>query len=181
LLIPTSHPAHLPYLPSHTHPQPSPPTVTLMSQANATREKRVPKDTAGIAQFRESVLASNKRRDTIQSNKDLKAQGVGSTIPANRRAEIEEEAAAEESTDEEYDVTLAEIQAEEARVNALRAKIAKRDEIRFKTLRRLDESELQKLWESAGEETSKNKPKPKPKPQSSATQDSSKPKSKVSV
>ncbi|KAH7312780.1 hypothetical protein B0J17DRAFT_724583 [Rhizoctonia solani] len=133
----------------------------LMSQANPAREKRASKDTPGISQFREGIELDKKRRATAQKKKDNKAQGVGSTIPESRKEKAAAEAAAkakelemaeaEESPDEEFDATLAEIQAEEARLNALRAKLASRDGLRFKKLQLLDETELQRMWDQGGQ------------------------------
>ncbi|CAE6455194.1 unnamed protein product [Rhizoctonia solani] len=122
-----------------------------MSQGNPTREKRKPKDTPGISQFREMVAEGNKRRDTKEKNKTLKDQGVGSTIPESRKAAAQakelQQGNTDDSSDEEFDAIGAEIRAEEARVDALRAKIATRDGLRFKKLRLMDEAELQKLWD----------------------------------
>ncbi|CUA75305.1 hypothetical protein RSOLAG22IIIB_11631 [Rhizoctonia solani] len=107
-----------------------------MAQKDNPREKRVSKDTPGIAQFRESVDEGKKRREANEQKKLLKEQGVGSTIPASRKRKIQpEQPDDDESPDEDFDATLAEIRAEEAR-----------------KLKKMDESELQQLWD-AGEAT----------------------------
>ncbi|KEP46785.1 hypothetical protein V565_181670, partial [Rhizoctonia solani 123E] len=122
-----------------------------MSQLNSAREKRKPKVTPAIAQFREMIVEGNKRRETSEKNKALKAQGVGSTIPESRKAAAQakeiQQGNSDDSSDEEFDAIGAEIRAEEARVDALRAKVATRDGLRFKKLRLMDEAELQKLWD----------------------------------
>ncbi|CAE7224569.1 unnamed protein product [Rhizoctonia solani] len=102
-----------------------------MVQKDPPREKRVSKDTPGIAQFREEIEAGKHRREANEQKKLLKEQGV-----------------------EDFDETLAEIKAEEARVDALRAKLAKRDGLRYKKLKTMDEPDLQRLWDK-GEKTKK--------------------------
>ncbi|KAG8686631.1 hypothetical protein FRC11_008660, partial [Ceratobasidium sp. 423] len=121
-----------------------------MSQADHPREKRVSKDTPGIAQYKESIAMDKKHREAAQHKKDLKVQGVGSTIPASHKVTVLTEMAVDELSDEEFDVIQAEIQAEEAHVNALQAKLATHDALCMKKLRLMDEEELQKLWD-AGE------------------------------
>ncbi|CUA69804.1 hypothetical protein RSOLAG22IIIB_08731 [Rhizoctonia solani] len=138
------------------------------------KDKRTRKDTPAIAQFRESVAQGNKRREKSDYNKELKAQGVGSTVPASRRAsqaatQPTGDDLGELSADEEFDATLAEIQAEEARVNALRAKIAERDGRRFKDLKVMDEAELQQLWDTGGKRKEVVKPAPPARPQTSTS------------
>ncbi|CAE6522047.1 unnamed protein product, partial [Rhizoctonia solani] len=139
-----------------------------MSQIDPTREKRVSKDTPK----KEGIAADKKRREALQQKKDLKAQGVGSALPASRKATAAAETAAEESSDEEFDATMAEIRAEEARVDALQAKLATRDSLRMKNLRVLDEEELQRLWamgeKDKSKETEKAKAKAKAKAKSKA-------------
>ncbi|KAG8687191.1 hypothetical protein FRC11_007620 [Ceratobasidium sp. 423] len=132
-----------------------------MSQADHPQEKCVSKDTPGIAQYKESIAMDKKRQEAAQHKKDLKVQGVGSTIPASCKVTASTEMAVDESSDEQFDIIQAEIQAEEARVNALRAKLAMCDALCMKKLWLMDEEELQKLWDAG--ETGKPNPKEKAK------------------
>ncbi|KAJ1299556.1 hypothetical protein OPQ81_007350 [Rhizoctonia solani] len=148
-----------------------------MSQVDPSQEKRVMKDTSGILQYKESIAADKKRREAAQHKKDLKAQGVGSTIPAGRKAIGSTQMAADESSDKEFNTVQAEIQAEEACVNALRAKLATCDSLCMKKLQLMDEDKLQKLWDKGEKEKSKAKVKAKAK----VTETSSSSGSKVQV
>ncbi|CAE6396410.1 unnamed protein product [Rhizoctonia solani] len=139
-----------------------------MSQIDPTREKRVSKDTPKSAQYKEGIAADKKRREASQQKKDLKAQGVGSALPASRKATAAAETAAEESSDEEFNATMAEIRAEEARVDALQAKLAMRDSLCMKNLRVLDEEELQRLWAMGEKDKSKETEKAKAKAKAKA-------------
>ncbi|KAG8730194.1 hypothetical protein FRC11_007284 [Ceratobasidium sp. 423] len=111
-----------------------------MSQANPTKEKCMPKDTPGIAQHRAEVKALKKQKEKKEQKKNLKSQGTGSTIPTSCKAAKEDEPI---SSDNEYDPIAAEIRAEEACVNALRAKVVKQDGLWYKDLCQMDEDKLQ--------------------------------------
>ncbi|KAG8705856.1 hypothetical protein FRC11_008737 [Ceratobasidium sp. 423] len=81
-----------------------------MSQANPTKEKRA------------EVEALKKRKERKEQKKNLKSQGASSTIPTSHKAAKEDEPI---SSDDEYDPIATKIRVEEARVDALRAKVAK--------------------------------------------------------
>ncbi|KAG8731184.1 hypothetical protein FRC11_004773 [Ceratobasidium sp. 423] len=109
----------------------------------------------------ESIATDKKCQEVAQHKKDLKAQGVGSTIPASCKVTALTKKAVDESSDEEFDVIQVEIQAKEARVNALQAKLAMCNALHMKKLQLMDKEELQKLWDAG--ETGKPNPKEKEK------------------
>ncbi|KAF8702293.1 hypothetical protein RHS03_06382, partial [Rhizoctonia solani] len=125
----------------------------LMWQAKPAQEKQASKDTPGISQFYN------------------KAQGVGSSIPKSWKEKAAAKVAAkakelemvnvEELPDEEFDATLVEIQAQEACLNALQAKLASCNGLCFKKLQLLDKTELQRMWDQGGKGKTGEKEKEK--------------------
>ncbi|KAF8673100.1 hypothetical protein RHS04_07683, partial [Rhizoctonia solani] len=102
-----------------------------MGQKDTVQDKCATKDTPGIAQYCKSVEQTKKHQQENKQKKQLNKQGVGLTIPASRKQNTQsEQPDVDELSDEDYDKTLAEIQAEEA----------------WK-LKTMDEQELQRLWD----------------------------------